>query len=80
MVQAPRRRRIPYKAITVEDKAPAAALRDVARAERADLIVVGAQGHGGVGERLLGSVGYKLAHTARQPVVIVPREWAPTSN
>ncbi len=65
---------VAYRAVTVEHKAPAVALTDVANREEADLIVVGAQGHGGIGDRLLGGVGYKLAHTARQPVVIVPAD------
>ncbi len=67
---------VAHRAVTVEHKAPAVALTDVANAEEADLIVVGAQGHGGVGDRLLGGVGHKLAHTARQPVVIVPADWS----
>lgn len=65
---------VAYRARLEEDN-PAAGLRRVADEEEADLIVVGAQGHGGVGERLLGSVSYKLAHAARHPVVIVPSEW-----
>jgi nucleotide-binding universal stress UspA family protein len=65
-----------YRAVTVEDKAPAVALTEAADAEAADLIVVGAQGHGGVGDRLLGNVSYKLAHTAHEPVVIVPADWS----
>jgi nucleotide-binding universal stress UspA family protein len=36
------------------------------------MIVLGAQGHGGLVDRLLGGDPYKVAHRARQPVVIVP--------
>lgn len=41
-----------------------------------DTIVLGAQGHGGFVDRLLGGVTYKVAHRARQPVVIVPGDTA----
>ncbi len=46
----------------------------VADREDADLIVVGAHGHGGFEDRMLGSVSYKVSHRAHQPVVIVPPE------
>ena len=69
---------IRYRAMTVEDN-PARALGQVADSEQADMVVVGAQGHGNVAEQLLGSVSYKLAHTARQPVVVVPAGWKQTS-
>ncbi|HEV7535235.1 MAG TPA: universal stress protein, partial [Acidimicrobiia bacterium] len=46
----------------------------VADREDGDLIVVGAHGHGGFGDRVLGGVSYKLSHRARQPVVIIPPE------
>jgi len=57
------------------EEAPAsAALMAVADREDADLIVVGAHGHGGFEDRVLGSVSYKVSHRAHQPVVIVPPE------
>jgi nucleotide-binding universal stress UspA family protein len=62
---------VAYRAVTV-DRTPALALAEVAEAEEADVIVVGTQGHGGVADRVLGSVSYKLAHTAHRPVLIVP--------
>jgi nucleotide-binding universal stress UspA family protein len=40
------------------------------------MIVVGAQGHGNLAERVLGGVSYRLAHRAHQPVVIVPPGWS----
>lgn len=62
---------IDHQSALVED-APVDALLQVAEKEHADLIVVGAQGHGGMVRRLLGGVPYKLTHHARVPVVIVP--------
>jgi nucleotide-binding universal stress UspA family protein len=62
---------VPHREELVEDDA-APALVHVAEKEEADLIVVGAHGHGSVADRLLGSVTYKLAHNASRPVVVVP--------
>jgi len=42
-----------------------------AAAEGADLLVVGARGHGGLADALLGSVGQYCAHHAPCPVVII---------
>jgi nucleotide-binding universal stress UspA family protein len=66
---------VSYRAVTREDN-PARALGRVGDDEQADMIVVGAQGHGNVAEELLGSVSYKLAHTAHQAVVVVPADWS----
>jgi nucleotide-binding universal stress UspA family protein len=57
-----------------EHVSAAAALMAVADGMDADLIVVGAHGHGGFEDRVLGSVSYKVSHRAHQPVVIVPPE------
>jgi nucleotide-binding universal stress UspA family protein len=62
---------VAYQAELADEDAVDALLR-VARRDHADLIVVGAQGHGWMVSRLLGSVPYKLAHHAQVPVVIVP--------
>ena len=43
----------------------------VAAADGADLLVVGCQGHGGLTEALLGSVGQYCVHQAPCPVVIM---------
>lgn len=48
-----------------------AADRLVEEAKDAELLVVGAHGHGGIGQRLLGSVSQACAHHATCPVVIV---------
>ena len=62
---------VDYRTELVDDDAVDALLQ-MAEKEHADLIVVGAQGHGGMVSRLLGGVPYKLAHHAHVPVVIVP--------
>ncbi len=51
---------------------PARALCE--RAEKADLLVVGARGRGTFAELSLGSVSSKCAHRSPRPVVIVPAE------
>lgn len=42
------------------------------RAEQADLVVVGARGHGAVGAALLGSVSTWLLHHVHRPIAVVP--------
>jgi nucleotide-binding universal stress UspA family protein len=51
---------------------PAAELEQVAAEQRADLIVVGSQGHTVVHRLLLGSVSTRLTHHAQRPVMVVP--------
>jgi len=43
-----------------------------AQAENADLVVVGARGHGAVGSALLGSVSTWLLHHVHRPIAVVP--------
>lgn len=62
---------VKYRSVVVEDD-PANGLLKAADEEHADMLVLGAQGHGGVVHRVLGSVSYKVAHHATCPVVIVP--------
>jgi nucleotide-binding universal stress UspA family protein len=50
---------------------PAKAIVDEAEREKVDLVVVGATGHGGMTEWLLGSVAEKIARNAPCPVLIV---------
>jgi nucleotide-binding universal stress UspA family protein len=64
---------LPFRA-HLEGASAAAGLMAVADREDADLIVVGAHGHGSFEDRVLGSVSYKISHRAHQPVVIVPPE------
>ena len=52
-----------------------------ADAADADLIVVGSHGHGHAASRVWGGLSYRLAHMARQPVVVVPPTWrSPTPD
>ena len=51
---------------------PADILADIARPERADLVVVGSRGGGPVAAALAGSVSQRFARAAPCPVVIVP--------
>lgn len=44
------------------------------QAEQADLVVVGARGHGAVGAALLGSVSTWLLHHVHRPIAVVPIE------
>ncbi len=57
---------------TVLEGAPAPVLLEAAAG--ADLLVLGARGHGGFRTLLLGSVSNQCAHHAPCPVVIVPAE------
>jgi nucleotide-binding universal stress UspA family protein len=56
----------------LERKAPFAALLDVAKARRADMIVVGNHGTGAIWGALLGSTAFKLLHHSPISVVVVP--------
>lgn len=61
-----------YRSSVVEAD-PAHGLVQAADREHADMLVLGTNGHSGLG-RFLGSVTYKVAHHAHCPVVIVPLE------
>ena len=62
---------VPYRTEVVETD-PVHALMAAADDANAELIVVGAHGHGHLSDRVLGSVSYRLAHHASRPVTIVP--------
>jgi nucleotide-binding universal stress UspA family protein len=64
---------VPYRSYVVEESATHALVR-LANREHADLLVLGAHGHGGFADRLLGSVSYTVSHEAPCPVVIIPAE------
>lgn len=49
----------------------AEAIAQEADKEKADLIVVGTEGHGGAGSWSLGSVSARLLHIAQRPVAVV---------
>jgi nucleotide-binding universal stress UspA family protein len=51
---------------------PAAELEQAAAEQRADLIVVGSQGHTVMHRLLPGSVSTRLIHQAQRPVMVVP--------
>lgn len=65
---------------TIVEASPATAIMEVADEENADLIVVGTHGHGGIGDRLLGSVTYRVTHLARHPVTVIPPDWVPPKD
>jgi nucleotide-binding universal stress UspA family protein len=62
---------VPYR-VEIIVEAPAVAIRNVARGENAELVVVGRRGRGGFAELLLGSVSHALAHHVGRPLVIIP--------
>jgi nucleotide-binding universal stress UspA family protein len=64
---------VEHRCLVVEAESPATGLLETADRERADVVIVGATGHGGgLADRVLGGVSYRVTHRARQPVVVVP--------
>jgi nucleotide-binding universal stress UspA family protein len=59
---------------------PAAAIVEVARAEKVDLIVMATHGRGGLERLVLGSVAASVLRGTRVPVLIVRPEGAPVDN
>jgi nucleotide-binding universal stress UspA family protein len=59
-----------YRAV-MEDGRAATVIADVAEREKADVIVVGRRGRGGVAELLLGSTSHELVLHSRRPVMVV---------
>ena len=62
------------RGVTVEREFVRGTPRSVlaSHAEEADLVVVGARGHGAVGAALLGSVSTWLLHHVHRPIAVVP--------
>jgi nucleotide-binding universal stress UspA family protein len=54
----------------------AATILEFAQTDKADLIVLGRHGHGGVGKALFGSVAEKIVRKAHCAVLVVPLEYA----
>lgn len=54
----------------------AATILDFAKTMEIDLILLGRQGHGGVGKALFGSVAEKIVRKSLCPVLVVPRDYA----
>lgn len=67
---------VDYRSMVVEAESPADGLLEIADTERAGVVIVGAKGHGGLADRVLGGVSYRVTHRARQPVVVVPPDWS----
>jgi nucleotide-binding universal stress UspA family protein len=67
---------VEHRAVLVEGDSPATTLLELADAEHADVLIVGAKGHGSFANRVLGGVTYQVTHRARQPVVVVPPGWS----
>jgi nucleotide-binding universal stress UspA family protein len=59
-----------YRAV-MEDGRAATVIADVAEREKADVIVIGRRGRGGVAELLLGSTSHELVLHSRRPVMVV---------
>ncbi len=53
---------------------PGDSILEAARAEQADMIVLGSHGRGPIGRLLLGSVSQHVVRHAGVPVVVVPRD------
>jgi nucleotide-binding universal stress UspA family protein len=62
---------VDHRVVVAEGNA-VAVLRDVAEAERADLVVTGRRGRGGFAELVLGSTSHQLVHHLACPLLIVP--------
>jgi nucleotide-binding universal stress UspA family protein len=63
---------VTHRGMVVEGDSAAEGLLETAARERGDLLVVGAKGHGGLADRVLGCVTYRVAHRSRLPVVVIP--------
>lgn len=65
---------VEHRTLLAHADSAAKGLIEVSDAEHADLLIVGTKGHGGFAGRVLGSTTYRLAHHARQPVLVIPHD------
>jgi len=61
--------------LLTEDDSIAAGITKIAQQQDVDLIVMGAPRDLDLVERLVGSVTYRVSHTAHRPVAIIPAHW-----
>jgi nucleotide-binding universal stress UspA family protein len=73
LVQRGRREGVPVTFLVWEGD-PGDSILEAARAESADMIVLGSHGRGPIGRLLLGSVSQHVVRHASVPVVVVPRD------
>lgn len=66
--------------VVVADDHPAKALVRLARAEQADLMVIGSAHRGRIGRALLGGTGDQIVQGAPCAIVVAPRDFAPTDT
>ena len=62
---------VPFR-VELRDASATGAIMDTAKAEDADLVVVGRRGRGGFAELILGSTSYALTHHLQRPLLIIP--------
>lgn len=68
-------REVEHRCLLVEGDSPAAGLLEAVDREDADVLIVGANGHGNLAGRVLGGVSYRVTHRSSRPVVVVPADW-----
>jgi nucleotide-binding universal stress UspA family protein len=73
LVQRGRREGVPVTFLVWEGD-PGESILEAARAEDADMVILGSHGRGPIGRLLLGSVSQHVVRHARIPVVVVPRD------
>ncbi len=61
---------VPYRELIIGGR-PAEVIEDVAKAEKADIIIMGSKGKSGFEGFMLGSVTHKVLHTSPCPVLVV---------
>jgi nucleotide-binding universal stress UspA family protein len=64
---------VSYRTV-MRDGRPASVISEVADEERADVVVAGRRGRGGVAEMVLGSVSHELALHSKRPLLLIEPE------